>query len=207
LREELRAGAAFAWRHELLRPILLTAVAWNTAWFILQAAYVPFAVATLGLSAATIGLTLATYGAGMLAGALVAPRASAALPFGWLIAAGPLVSVAAAAAMMLSIWSRTAAWPAIAFFLFGAGPILWTVGQTTLRQAVTPASMLGRVSALVTMATTGARPLGAALGGLAGAAWGPGSCIALASLGFLVQALIIIASPVPRLETLPAAAA
>lgn len=38
---ELREGAALVWQHRLLRPVLLTAVAWNLAWFVLQAAYVP----------------------------------------------------------------------------------------------------------------------------------------------------------------------
>ena len=45
---DLKEGAAFAWMHPLLRPILLTAVAWNLAWFVLQAAYVPYAAHVLG---------------------------------------------------------------------------------------------------------------------------------------------------------------
>jgi predicted MFS family arabinose efflux permease len=200
---EAGEGARFAWRHHLLRPILLTAVAWNVAWFVLQAAYIPYAVHRLGLGADAIGATLGAYGAGMVAGALLAPRAVAALRLGAVIALGPLVSVAAAAAMALSLALPGATLPVIAFFLFGAGPILWTIGQTTLRQAVTPASLLGRVSALMMMATTGARPLGAALGGLVGAAWGAEAAIALAAAGFLVQALILLASRVPRLAALP----
>jgi hypothetical protein len=95
--------------------------------------------------------------------------------------------------------------PLVAFFLFGAGPILWTIGQTTLRQAVTPAPLLGRVSALMMTATTGARPLGAGIGGLVGAAYGAEACIVLAAVGFVVQALIILASRVPGLDALPEA--
>jgi predicted MFS family arabinose efflux permease len=95
----------------------------------------------------------------------------------------------------------------VAFFLFGFGPILWTIGQTTLRQAVTPPAMLGRVSALVTMATAGARPAGAALGGAVAAGWGMEAALAVAAAGFCVQALIIVASPVRDLAVLPEAAA
>jgi predicted MFS family arabinose efflux permease len=202
---EAREGAAFVWRDALLRPILLTAVAWNVAWFVLQAAYVPYAVERLGLGPDAIGATLGAYGAGMVAGALAAPRLVAALRLGAVIALGPIVSVAAAAAMALSLALPGAALPVLAFFLFGAGPILWTIGQTTLRQAVTPGALLGRVSALTMMATTGARPVGAALGALAGLAWGADAGIALAAVGFLVQAAIIIVSPVPRLAALPEA--
>ena len=71
---ELRDGAQLVWQHALLRPILLTAVAWNIAWFVLQAAYVPYAMRALGLDAAGVGFTLAAYGSGMVAGALLAPR-------------------------------------------------------------------------------------------------------------------------------------
>ena len=45
----VRDGASF-WQHALLRPILLTAVAWNISWFVLQAAYVPYAMRVLGLT-------------------------------------------------------------------------------------------------------------------------------------------------------------
>jgi hypothetical protein len=54
-------------------------------------------------------------------------------------------------------------------------------------------------------ATTGARPLGAAIGAGLGAFYGPESCIALAGIGFVVQALIIVASPVRVLRQLPTA--
>ncbi|MBM3598659.1 MAG: MFS transporter [Alphaproteobacteria bacterium] len=199
---ELREGAAFALGNPLLRPILLTAVGWNVSWFILQAVYVPYALDILGLTVTGVGITLAAYGVGMVSGAVAAPAIVRALPFGWSVAFGPIVSMAAAGAMALSIWWPNPVLPALAFFLFGAGPIVWTICQTTLRQAITPERMLGRVSALVLMATAGARPIGAVVGGLVGAAYGPADCIALAALGFVMQAIIIIASPVRRLVDL-----
>ncbi len=202
---ELKEGAAFVWQHRLLRPVLLTAVAWNIAWFVLQAAYVPHAVQSLGLSAGAVGATLAAYGAGMVAGALAASRLLRRLSFGHAVVLGPLVSVAA---MVLMV--ATLAWPSgllagASFFLFGAGPIVWTITSTTLRQTVTPAAMLGRVSAIFLAVNTGARPLGAALGGSVGAGFGIPACLALALAGFVLQALVISASAVRPLQRLPAA--
>jgi len=201
---ELQDGALLVWRHALLRPILLTAVAWNISWFVLQSAYVPYAVRVLGLSAGGVGTTLAIYGIGMMLGALLAPRVVAAMPFGRAIQVGPAVSVLAAAVMVASL-----VWPAgvlagLSFFLFGAGPILWTITSTTLRQTVTPGAMLGRVTALFLTVNMGARPLGAALGGFVGASWGEPACLVLALCGFCVQAWLILASPVSRLQHLPA---
>ncbi len=202
---ELRDGALLVWQHPLLRPILLTAVAWNIAWFVLQAAYVPYAMRALGLDAGAVGLTLACYGAGMVAGALLAPRLVAAMSFGHAIVFGPLVSVAAMATMVATLRWPQGALAAASFFLFGFGPIVWTITSTTLRQTVTPGAMLGRVSAMFLTVNMGARPLGAALGGLVGAHWGEAACLWLALAGFVLQAALIAASPVRLLARLPAA--
>ncbi len=200
---ELKEGAAMVWQHALLRPVLLTAVAWNIAWFVLQAGYVPYAVRVLGLGAGGVGLTLAGYGAGMVAGALAAPRILRRLRFGHAVLLGPLVSVLAASVMV-----ATLAWPhpllaGLSFVLFGAGPIVWTISSTTLRQTVTPGAMLGRVNAIFLAVNTGARPLGAALGGAVGAAFGEGACLWLALAGFCLQAAVIANSAVRVLPALP----
>jgi predicted MFS family arabinose efflux permease len=201
---ELRDGALLVWQHALLRPILLTAAAWNIAWFVLQAAYVPYAMRALGLSAAGVGFTLAAYGSGMVAGALLAPRIVARLSFGHAILLGPLVSVAAMATMV-----ATLAWPqgllaAASLLLFGVGPIVWTITSTTLRQTVTPGAMLGRLSAMFLTVNMGARPLGAALGGFVGATLGEAACLWLALAGFVLQAAVIMGSQVRMLRRLPA---
>ena len=204
--DDLKEGAGFVWRHHWLRPILLTAVAWNLAWFVLQAAYVPYAVHRLGLSATGVGITLAIYGIGMVAGALLASRITTWMSFGFAVVVGPLVSVAAIAVMLATLQWPSGVLAAVSFFLFGAGPIVWVISSTTLRQAVTPEALLGRVSALFMTANSGARPIGAALGGLIGAGYGAEACIVVACFGFLIQAAIILRSPIPALTRLPAVA-
>ena len=82
--------------------------------------------------------------------------------------------------------------------------MVWVVSTTTLRQNATPAELLGRAPALNILAY-GARPLGAALGAVVGEAYGPEACLVLATLGFLLQAVAVFASPVPRLPHLPEA--
>ncbi|MGO4727427.1 MULTISPECIES: MFS transporter [unclassified Inquilinus] len=203
---DLREGAVFVLAHPLLRPVLLTAVFFNIGWFVLQAIYVPYAVGHLGLSAAGVGATLAVYGVGMVLAALAAPRVARALPFGTVLLIGPFCGLAGALLMLLTVWVPSALVAGLAFFLFGAGPILWTIASTTLRQAVTPPAMLGRVSAIITMATYGSRPLGAAIGALVGGSHGAAACLAVAVLGFIIQALVISGSAVPRLAALPEAA-
>jgi predicted MFS family arabinose efflux permease len=204
---ELSEGARLVWHHGLLRPVFLTAIIWNLSWFVLQAAYVPYAARSLGFDATTIGFTLTAYGLGMLGGALVAGRVIAALPFGRVIQVGPLVSVLAATAMLATLVFPSMVWAALSFFLFGAGPIIWTISTTTLRQAATPGEPLGRVSALFLTAQMGARPLGAALGGWVGSSWGEAACLVLAAVGFALQAGVVWWSKVSSLKRLPDAVA
>ena len=125
------------------------------------------------------------------------------ISFGWLIAIGPFVSVLASGLLALTIVGPT--WLAYAaFFAFGAGPIVWTIAQTTLRQAVTPAPMLGRVSALMMMASFGSRPVGALLGGAVGSAYGLDAAIMVSLTLFMGQDFVVMLSAIPRLRELPA---
>jgi len=202
---EIREGASFVCRHRLLLPIYVTQVVFNAAFFVLHAVYVPYAVSRLGLSESAVGTTLAVYGLGMIVGALLAPRIIAALPFGWVIALGPIAGAAAAIVMVATLWLPSAALAGASFFLIGAGPIAWVISTATLRQTVTPAALLGRVSA-INIAGYGARPVGAAIGALVGGLYGAETCLVIAALGFLTQAAVIVTSPVLRLAKLPASA-
>src|SRR5947207_4488035 len=203
---EIGEGIAFVMQHRLLLPVFLTQAVFNTAFFVLQAAYVPYAVNKLGLTATQVGITLGAYGVGMVAGALLAPRISRLLPFGIVIAIGPIAGLAAALVMVSTIFVPSFALAAASFFLIGCGPTIWVISTTTLRQTVTPRELLGRVSAIYILAQ-GARPIGAALGAFVGALSGPEACMVLAAAGFLIQAALILVSPVRGLARQPTMAA
>jgi predicted MFS family arabinose efflux permease len=199
---EVREGAAFVFRHPLLRPVFVTQFIFGVAFFMLSAVYVPYAVHDLGLSAAEIGTTLAAYGVGMIVGALGAPRIIGALAFGTVIVIGPITGFIAAALMALTILIPSGVLAAASFFLMGAGPIVWVISTATLRQSVTPAALLGRASAINIMAY-GSRPIGSALGALVGGLYGAQTCLIVAAGLFALQALVIAASAVPRLVRQP----
>ena len=200
---ELQDGAKWVWQSDLLRPMMFCSVAWNISWFMLQAAYVPYAIHDLGLDASGVGVTLALYGVGMILGALLAPRVVRALPFGQAILLGPYFSVLAAVTMALTLYWPQGWLAALSYFFFGVGPIIWTITSTTLRQMVTPRAMIGRVTSINIVASTGARPLGAALGGVVGVSFPVSVSLWCVVLGFGLQAIIISASKVRTLQRLP----
>ena len=199
---DIREGAGFVLHHPLLRPVFITQFIFNTASFLVFAVFVPYAVRHLGLSAAGVGTTLSMYGVGMVAGALVATRVMRRLHFGTVIGLGPVTGFVAAAVMVMTAFFPTPLLAGLSFFLLGLGPILWVISTTTLRQSVTPPSLLGRVSAINIM-SYGARPLGAALGAVVGGLYGAESCLYLAVAIFGAQALVILASPAVALARQP----
>jgi predicted MFS family arabinose efflux permease len=200
--QEIKEGADFVRHHPLLRPVFVTQFIFNTASFLLLAVFVPYAVRRLGLSASGVGSTLAMFGVGMVVGALSATRVMRRLPFGTVIALGPVTGLAAAAVMALTTLIPTQWLAGLSFFLLGAGPILWVISTTTLRQSVTPPRLLGRVSAINIM-SYGARPLGSALGAIIGGIYGAETCLYLAVAIFGAQALVILLSPAVALARQP----
>jgi predicted MFS family arabinose efflux permease len=188
--QEIKEGAAFVFGHELLRPVFVTQFIFNSASFLILAVFVPYAVRSLGLSAAGVGLVMGMYGVGMVFGALIATRVMKRLRFGTVVGLGPVAGLAAAGVMALTTVVHTPFLAGVSFFLLGAGPIIWVISTTTLRQSVTPPRLLGRVSAINIMAY-GARPLGAGLGALVGGIYGAEMCLYLAVAGFAAQACVI----------------
>ncbi len=204
LHRAIAEGGAFVARHPYLRPIALCAIGWNLAFFAFMALLAPFALRVLMLDPKAVGLASSVYGAGAVAAALSGAWLIARLPTGTLLVFGPAVSLLGALAVALA--PPGLGWPALAlaFFLFGFGPILWFITQTTLRQAVTPQPLLGRVSATITTAMYGMRPLGALAGGLAGERFGLETAIWLPVVLFGLSTLAILASQMPRLKAMPA---
>jgi MFS family permease len=199
----IREGAAFAFRHELLRGIVLCAVFWNFAFFALLAVIVPFGLDRVGLDPRAMGLAQSGNGLGMMAGAAIA---------GWLLARaepriilvlGPALSLLAAGLMLASPGFGGVAALFVGFVLLGFGPMMWLVCQTSIRQLVTPAPLLGRVASLVQVAIYGVRPLGALAGGWVAVAAGLEAALVLVIASFALSAAVPLLTALGRLRSLP----
>ncbi|SQI43754.1 enterobactin exporter EntS [Leminorella richardii] len=200
---DLAEGASFIAKHDLLRPMLFTAVFFNTSWFIVQGVFVAYAATHLALDAAQIGFTIGLYGAGMIIGALSLKYISGRLPYGLMVVLGPVGGFIGSVIMLMTLWFPSSYLAGLSYFFFGVGPIIWSITTMSLRQAVTPTGMMGRVSALILTTTFGARPLGSAIAALLAVRYGVESCLWAAVAGFMVQLAILSLSNVPRLQHLP----
>ncbi|WP_353191730.1 MFS transporter [Pandoraea pnomenusa] len=206
---ELGEGVRFIVHNRYLRAIVATAFVFNTSWYLLLAIFAYYAIDALAFSPQAVGAALGAYGFGMVCGAMGYARVAQRLRFGRQVLLGP-VCAAVAALLMAATTTLTGGGPAYvvifaAFFLFGFGPIVWTISTTSLRQIVTPGGMVARVSAVTMTATFGARPLGAFLGAWIASAFGVKACLFAMTAGFATQLAIIARSRAARLASLEAA--
>ena len=90
-----------------------------------------------------------------------------------------------------------------AFACCGIGSTMSTIHVVSLRQAITPDRLLGRVNAGCRFIAWGPLPLGALVGGLLGDAIGLRNTLYATAFAFLTALLWIVFSPVPQLKDFP----
>lgn len=203
----IKVGAAFVIGHPLLRGISLCAIFWNFAFFALLAIWAPLALGHLGLAPAGMGMALSAIGAGQILGALLAPHTSRRLPPSATLVFGPAISVLGIGLLLAARTVAPLPCSLAGFFLIGFGPMLWLICQTTVRQLVTPAHLMGRVNATVQTAIYGVRPLGALASGALATWVGIEGAMMLVAVSFALSTLVIVLSPLSRLRAMPEPAA
>ena len=204
LLRELSDGIQFIVRNQYLRPIVATAFVFNVSWYLLLAIFAFYAINHLQFNAAEVGFALGVCGLGMVAGAFLYPVIARNLGFGRQIILGPICASTASLLVVSTLFTHQNFVVYAAFFLFGFGPIVWTISTTSLRQIVTPSGLIARVSAVIMTTTFGARPLGALLGAWLSATFGVTSCLIGVAIGFSIQLGIIAVSEPSRLRSIDA---
>ena len=85
----------------------------------------------------------------------------------------------------------------------GPGVMIINVNALSLRQAVTPDHLLGRVNATGRWIAWGTIPLGALVGGILGATIGLRETIAISSMGGVIAVVLLGLSPLRSLREIP----
>lgn len=201
---DLAEGMRFLLGEPSLRALAFCSLTWNIALFAMSALLVLYLARGLGLSATEIGLVFAVDGVGMVLGAIAAPAIERRIGVGRSIILGPAIGVVGIALILAATPATAIPLLVAGRFLFGFGPVVFSVTQTSLRQSVTPIHLLGRVNASLRWLTWGFRPVGALLGGFVGEVWGLYAGVALAGVGLALCLVPLVISPLPRLERLQA---
>jgi MFS family permease len=197
--------------HAVLRNPALRALAGAPATFnlfdsMLLAVYVLYMSRTLHLSAATIGLVFGLAGVGGLLSALIVAPLTArlgvgrAIQHGFVLAsAGELLIAAAGGPQVVAVAVLLAAEG-----LVELGIPLYGINAASLKQAITPDHMRGRVAATNELLIHGVGPVGAVLGGILGQTIGLRPTIVVAGMGTFLSLLWLVQSPLRELREMPA---
>lgn len=191
--------------HRLLRPIFSCGATHNFFRRAIEALFVLYAIDQLGFDPIALGLVLAAGGPGSLLGAIVAVPVARRFGLGPTIAwMQVLTGVACLAAPLASgpEWLVVAVL-ALGQFLLGIARPVFNIAQLSLRQAITPERLQGRVNATMRFIMWGVTPVGALAGGLAGAGIGLRPAMFVAATGVLVAAVWIVRSSVFALREVP----
>ena len=203
---EIGEGLREVFTHRILRVLAGCSATSNLFGRMFLAVYVLYMTRDLGLGSVGVGLVFATGGFGALAGALVAGPVTrrfgpgptmigAQLLFGLTGMLVPLAVLVPRVALPMIVASEFGQWMAVTAYY---------VNAVSVRQAMIPDRLQGRVNATMRFIAGGALPIGALIGGALGGVIGLPLTLVVAEFGMLLAFLWLLLSPVRRLRVLPA---
>lgn len=199
----LLAGWQQVWHSPLLRPNTAYMAASNLCGSAFMPVLIVFEVRELGLSGLAIGVVAMVGNLGFLAGTFVTRRLGARIGIGPVIClASP---IGAAGMLTMALAPRAGAIPVLVAgeTALGMGIALFNLQSLSLRQAITPPGLLGRVNAVARLVGWGTIPVGAALGGWLGGAIGLREVLVLCAAGSLLATALPLFSAVRRVTQTP----
>jgi MFS family permease len=173
-----------------------------------NAVYVLYMTRHLGLSVVGVGLVFGTGGVGSLLGSIVAAPIArrygtgrtmigAQFAFGLTGLMVPLAVFVPEIALPMIVASEFAQWMAL---------LIYYVNGISLRQAITPDRLQGRVNATMRFLAGGATLIGALIGGALGGVIGVPLTLVVACGGMLLSFLWLLLSPVREVQAVPTVA-
>jgi predicted MFS family arabinose efflux permease len=200
---DLLAGFRHVARDPLLRPLALRAATIPLFYGFFLTLYMLFALEHLGLGAVALGVVISLGGVSNVFGAIIADRLVPRFQVGHVLIASSILGGLAA----LLVPAAGGPWY-IAFAFLAAQQLLgdisfpvYSIHELTLRQAITPPELLGRVNAVMQFLFKGVFPFGALLGGLMATRIGIRPALVVAALGVMLSSAWLIFSPIRTLRT------
>lgn len=203
---EVAEGLRVLVQDPILRPIIGASAVGSFGGAMRQAVLVLYLVRGLGFSPTLLGLVFAASGVASVLGALLAGPARDRFGPGPPIVGGTLLWCAGNALIPLAGGPLALVVPLVlaAQVLSGVGTPVYSINQITVRQAIVPYRLLGRVNASRRFLVFGVIPLGALLGGALGQAFGLRQALIIGVAWQALSVLWLLLSPVRMLRVLPA---
>jgi MFS family permease len=188
IRRDVAQGVGWLWRHRFLRGLTLVSASTSLVQAMTTGVLVLFAREDLGIGEAGYGLLLTASGVGAVLGGFAAAPLARRFGRTATLVAGAVLGALAAGAMGFTDD------PVVAGVLFAvgtAGVLFWNVLTMSLRQALIPEELFGRVQGGYRTLVWGGIPLGALLGGVLADVTSVPTVFVVAGCGLLLLAGVL----------------
>jgi MFS family permease len=204
LRTELREGLRYVLTHPFLKNIAACTALFNFFGNLGFAILLVFARRELGLSPLAIGLALTVSNLGPLLAAFNAHRISSRFGVGRTIIGASVIGGPMFLLVPFAPHGNAALTFLVpAFVLGGFSNVIYNVTQVSLRQAITPERIQGRMNSVMRFIVWGTIPLGALLGGLLASRIGVKQTLIVGGIGCCLPFLPVLFSPVRGIREMP----
>ena len=200
LRSELREAARYLLSEPYLRPLLVGHALANIALGALWAIVIVYAVRVLGMMPGTLGVVLSLGQLGGVIGAAFAHRIADRIGVGRVVVASFFLFGPATVLMATATGETALVFVTVGWILESLARSLYGVSATSVRQALVPDRLQGRVIGLTTTVGTGAFPLGTLLGGALAGAFGLREAMFFAAGVAVLPFIAVAASPIRSLR-------
>jgi MFS family permease len=203
MRAEIASGLRYVAGHRWLRAIAATTGTSNLFSSVSGAILVLYLVRERGLTAEAIGLAFSIGSVGVLLAALTTNAITRRVGVGRMLV---LTSLGfSLAGLPVAAAPDAAIFPAVVLsgFLGGFCSVAWNINQVSLRQAITPPRMQGKMNATMRFIVWGTIPVGSIAAGVLGTVIGLHGAIWVGALGGLVAFVPVSLSSVRSIRTMP----
>jgi MFS family permease len=204
MRTELGEGLRWVLGNPYLRTIAASTATFNFFGNLMFAIILVYFVRALELTPGVIGLLFAIGNLGYLAGALTTNKISTRIGVGPAIVVGAMTGIA----MLLIPLAPQDPNGALPFLIVSGvissfGVVLYNVTQVSMRQAITPERLQGRMNSVIRFIVWGVMPLGALTGGAIASALELRTAIWVGAIGMSFAWLPVAFGPVRKLREVP----
>jgi len=200
---EVKEGLNWVLENRYLRAIAGCTGTANFFGSVAFAIFVLYAVRVLHLSSVELGGVFAAGSVGAIVGALVVDRLRRVIGVGPAIVLPAIASSVGGLAFPLA--PKASPLPVLVVGLFAVqfGAVAYNITQISLRQAITPERLQGRMNAAMRWIVWGTIPLGTLAGGGFATAFGLHTGLWIGAIGGLFSFLFVALTPVRSIRELP----
>ena len=202
---ELWEGLRYVLRHSLLLPQAMSTGVSNFFSNVLFSIILVYLHRRLGMSSGLIGLSLSLAAVGWMIGASQADRFRRRLGVGGATILGASLSGPGALIIPFAPKSFPVPFIVAGAAIMGFGAVVYNIQQVSLRQAICPPRLQGRMNASMRFLVWGTMPLGSLTGGAIATVAGLRTALFVGAVGGFSSLLPIVLSPIRSLREFPGA--